>query len=70
MTRKAKTNRRKMPGIAKAFFLGAAQQKYQDTKRKLYDDLDYDRISRTTYERKLNEAYEEYQESIRFANEE
>lgn len=57
-----------MPSVAKAFFLGAAQQKYNDEKARLFDLYDYDNISRSEYDRRLKEAYEEYQESVRFAN--
>lgn len=55
----------KVPAAIKAYFIGRAQQKYQDEKSKLFDDYDYDRISRAEYERRLKEAFDELQATLK-----
>ena len=71
MTKKANTRKasrkRKMPAEARAYFIGMAQAKYQAEKSRLFDEYDYDRISRAEYDRQLKDAYEEMRETIRWA---
>lgn len=59
-----KQRKTKVPAAARAYFIGRAQQKYQDEKSRLFDDYDYDRISRAEYERRLKEAFDELQATI------
>ena len=64
-----KKTKRRMPASIRMFYIGAAQQKYSDTKTRLFDDYDYDRISKAEYERKLEEARQEMLETIKWAKE-
>lgn len=41
------------------------QRRLNETERKLFDDLDYDRISRSEYDRRLLEAKKECAENIK-----
>ena len=61
-----KKQRRKLPVGMRMYFIGI-QQKYQDEKSRLFDDYDYDRISKATYDRKLKEAFDEMQATIKWA---
>lgn len=63
MAKKRKSTSRGM-AEARAYFIGMAQQRLSDTKRQLFDDYDYDRISRAEYERKLKEAEEYYHSEV------
>lgn len=46
-------------------FILFEQRKLNETERRLFDDLDYDRISRKEYDRRLLEAKKECAENIK-----
>lgn len=41
------------------------QRRLNETERRLFDDLDYDRISRSEYNRRLSEAKKECADNIK-----
>ncbi|MCQ2189283.1 MAG: hypothetical protein MJZ00_05170 [Paludibacteraceae bacterium] len=56
---------RKISKGERLFLFGVAAQKLSDTERRLFDDLDYDRISRKEYDKRMADAQKEYQDTLK-----
>ena len=44
----------------KTTLIAQAMQRYQDEKKRLFEMLDYDNISRTEYDKRVKQAWQDY----------